>query len=84
MKRASARTLRKLSDLLEQIRQKPGLKEKNLGIFYKKSKSSLHVHEDPAGIFADVTVGKSFVRHLVNSAKDHEELLAAVDRHLAE
>jgi hypothetical protein len=52
MKHAGAETLRQLSDLLEQIRQRPGLKEKKVGIFYCRSKSFIHFHEDPAGLFA--------------------------------
>jgi hypothetical protein len=32
-----------LSDLFDQIRQRPGLKEKKLGVFYFKSKSLLHL-----------------------------------------
>jgi hypothetical protein len=52
---ASAETLQQSSDLLDQIRQRQGLKEKKLGIFYRKSKPFLHFHEDPAGIFADIS-----------------------------
>ena len=84
MKHASAQTLQRLTDLLDQIRQRQGLKEKKLGIFYRKSKSFLHFHEDPAGTFADLTVGENFDRHPVNTAKERKELLAAIDRTLAE
>jgi hypothetical protein len=84
VKHASAQTLQRLSDLLDQIRQRQGLKEKKLGIFYRKSKSFLHFHEDPAGIFADLTVGKTFDRYPANTAKERKELLAAIDRALAE
>ena len=84
MKHAGAKALQGLSDLLDQIRQRQGLKEKKLGIFYRKSKSFLHFHEDPAGIFADLTAGDTFDRYPVNSAKDRRALLAAIDRTLAE
>jgi hypothetical protein len=84
MKHAGARTLQRLSDLLDQIRQRQGLKEKKLGIFYRKSKSFLHFHEDPTGIFADLTVGETFDRYPVNTAKESKELLEAIDRTLAE
>jgi hypothetical protein len=60
MKHAGAETLRQLSDLLDQIRQRHGLKEKKLGIFYCQSKSFLHFHEDPAGVFADISSGARF------------------------
>jgi hypothetical protein len=84
MKHASAQTLQQLSNLLDQIRQRQGLKEKKLGIFYRKSKSFLHFHEDPAGSFADLTVSETFKRYPVNTTKECKELLAAIDRTLAE
>jgi hypothetical protein len=83
MKHASAQTLQQLSDLLDQIRQRKGLKEKKLGIFYRRSKSFLHFHDDPAGIFADLTVGETFDRYPVNTAKERKALLAAIDRAVA-
>ena len=82
MKHAGAETLRQLSDLLDQIRQRHGLKEKKLGIFYCKSKSFLHFHEDPAGIFADISSGDQFRRYPVNTAKQQRALLTAIDRAL--
>jgi hypothetical protein len=84
LRHASARTLQQLSDLLDQIGRRQGLKEKKLGVFYRKSKSFLHFHEDPAGTFADLTVGETFDRYPVNTAKQRKELLAAIDRILAE
>ena len=63
MKHASTAALHDLSELLEQIRLKEGIKEKKLGIFYRKSKSFLHFHEDPAGLFADLSLGADFARY---------------------
>ncbi|WP_329633339.1 hypothetical protein [Phenylobacterium sp.] len=40
--------------MLEALRALPGLKEKSRGVFYRRSKSFLHFHEDPTGLFADV------------------------------
>lgn len=71
-----------LSDLLVQIRLKQGLREKKLGIFYRKSKSFLHFHEDPAGLFADLSAGEGFDRYPVNTKKERTVLLAAIDRAL--
>jgi hypothetical protein len=82
MKHAGAETLQQLSELLGQIRQRQGLKEKKLGIFYRKSKSFLHFHEDPAGIFADISFGEQFDRYPVNTAREQRALLAAIDRAL--
>jgi hypothetical protein len=84
VRHARAETLQRLSALLEQIRQREGLKEKKLGIFYRRSKSFRHFHEDPAGTFADLKVGESFDRYPVNTAKERKHLLAAMDRILAE
>ena len=82
MKHASAETLRQLSDLLDQIRQRQGLKEKKVGIFYNKSKSFLHFHEDPTGIFADISCGDQFRRYSANTMKERHALLTAIDRAL--
>jgi hypothetical protein len=82
MKHAGEEALRRLSDLLDQIRQREGLKEKKLGIFYRKSKSFLHFHEDPAGMFADISSGDDFDRYPVNTMKQRQALLAAIDRTL--
>jgi hypothetical protein len=83
MKHAGAETLRQLSDLLEQIRQRPGLKEKKVGIFYCRSKSFIHFHEDPAGLFADVRFSDEFERYPVNTKKQWRALLSAIDRALS-
>jgi hypothetical protein len=80
MKHATRAALDGLSDLLEQIRSKDGLKEKKLGIFYRRSKSFLHFHEDPAGLFADLSLGETFQRYPVNTRHEREVLLSAIDR----
>jgi hypothetical protein len=82
MKHASAATVQQMSDLLDQIRQRHGLNEKKLGIFYRKSKAFLHFHEDPAGIFADISDGNQFCRYPANTAKQRHVLLTAIDRSL--
>lgn len=71
--------MRQLSDLLDQIRQRQELREKKFGIFYLKSKSFLHFHEDPAGIFADISSGDQFRRYPVNTTKQQRDLLSAVE-----
>jgi hypothetical protein len=83
MKHASVVALHGLSELLEQIRVKQGIKEKTLGIFYRKSKPFLHFHEDPAGLFADLRVSADFERYPVNTKKEWKVLLTAIDRALA-
>jgi hypothetical protein len=80
MKHATTAALENLSDLLKQIRRKDWIKEKKLGIFYRKSKPLLHFHEDPAGLFADLNTGLDFERYPVNTTEEWGALLSAIDR----
>jgi len=80
MKHATSAALGGLSELLDQIRTRDGLAEKKLGIFDRKSKSFLHFHEDQAGLFADLSAGAGFDRYPVNSRRDWQVLLSAIDR----
>jgi hypothetical protein len=80
MKHATSAALTELSGLLDQIRTRDGLKEKKPGIFYRRSKSFLHFHEDPAGLFADLNGGVDFERYPVNTRQEWNMLLAAIDR----
>lgn len=82
MKHASQAALLEIGDLLDQLRARPGIKEKKFGIFYWKSKSFLHFHEDPAGMFADLSIDADFERYPVNTRKEWKVLLSAVDRAL--
>lgn len=78
MKHAGHAALDALQDLLESIRTVPGLKEKQRGIFYRKSSAFLHFHEDPAGLFADLRVADDFTRFPVNTRAECQALLAAL------
>jgi hypothetical protein len=82
VKHASNATLQSLAALLDEIRKRSPLKEKKLGIFYLKSSSFLHFHEDPAGLYADLGSGADFDRYPVNTEREWKELLAAIDRAL--
>ena len=83
MKHAGGVALDRLSELLEQVRIREGIKEKSLGIFYRRSKAFLHFHEDPAGLFADLRMGADFERYPVNTQKEWKTMLTAIDRALA-
>ena len=83
MKHATAAALARLSELLAEIRTRDGLAEKKLGIFYRKSRAFLHFHEDPAGLFADLSAAGGFERHPVNTARERKALLSALDRALS-
>jgi hypothetical protein len=54
MRHARDSDLDRLEDLLAQLRTLPGMIEKKRGVFYFKSRSFLHFHEDPKGMFADI------------------------------
>jgi len=82
MKHASSAALDGLLDLLNQIRARNGLRERKPGIFYKKSRSFLHFHEDPSGMYADLSVGADLERYPINTSKECEVLLSAIDRAL--
>ena len=82
MKHAGADALGELSELLQKLRNRPGLIERKPGIFYVRGRAFLHVHEDRAGLFADLRQGGDWLRLAVNARGDREQLLAAVDRAL--
>lgn len=82
MKHAGATALRSLADLLKQIRLFDGIKEERIGIFYRKSRSFIHFHEDPVGLFADLSRGADFDRYPVNTQKERKSFLIAVKRAL--
>jgi hypothetical protein len=75
--------LAELSELLDQIRTRGGLTEKKPGIFYRRSKSFLHFHEDEAGLFADLNAAADFERFPVNTRPEWAALLSAIDRAIA-
>ena len=78
MRHARDQDLDRIEDLLAQVRTLPGLKEKKRGVFYLKAKGFLHFHEDPAGMFADLTGadGRGFDRIDVTEAAGQAELMA--------
>lgn len=80
MKHATAPALDRLEPLLERIRVLGGLKEKSRGVFYWKSKSFLHFHEDRAGDFADIRTvdGADFDRFKVDGGDGAEAVVARV------
>ncbi|HEY9218131.1 MAG TPA: hypothetical protein VIO94_08785 [Phenylobacterium sp.] len=79
MKHAGPAALADLTELIGQLRTLPGLKEKSLGVFYRKSKAFLHFHEDPKGLFADIRCadGGDFDRFDVTGMEGRAALLAA-------
>jgi hypothetical protein len=78
MKHAGPEALNALADLLEEIRQYEGLRERKRGSFYRKSSGFLHFHEDPAGFFADLKLGDEYQRFPVNTAAERRALLRRI------
>ena len=79
MKHASLKTLAELGDVLQQIRAYGNVVERTPGTFYFRSKAFLHFHEDPAGLFADVKLGRTgFERMRVSTTPEQKRFLAAV------
>jgi hypothetical protein len=83
VKHASLDALKHLESLLLELRKFPDLRERSLGIFYRKSKPFLHFHEDPAGLFADLRISEEFERFPVNSASERGTLIKTIERALA-
>jgi hypothetical protein len=80
MKHAGKDALEQLIPLLEHIRSHAGIKERSNGVFYKGSKAFLHFHEDPEGLFADLSVNGDWERFAVTTAKEQDQFLKAVKR----
>ena len=75
MKHASAAALNSIQPVLLELRQLEGIRERNPGIFYRKSSAFIHFHEDPAGIFADVRIDGEWQRLPVNTAAEQRQLV---------
>jgi hypothetical protein len=80
MRHARDADLDRLEDLLAQVRTLPGLKEKKRGVFYRKSRGFLHFHEDPKGMFADISDPDERIN--VTEAAGKAALMAAARRRL--
>jgi hypothetical protein len=78
MRHARDEDLNRVEALLVQLRTLPGMIEKKRGVFYFKSRSFLHFHEDPKGMFADLREaggGNDFDRIDVTDATGQKALL---------
>jgi hypothetical protein len=82
MKRAGDEALDQLEPLLEQLRTVDELREKQRGIFYRRTKAFLHFHEDAAGYFVDVRCNDAFQRFPVSTESQRDDLLVRVQREL--
>jgi hypothetical protein len=55
MRHARDQDLDRIEGLIDQVRTLSGLVEKKRGVFYRRSRGFLHFHEDPKGMFADIS-----------------------------
>jgi len=81
VKHATPETLAQLSDLLAALRLR-ALNERKLGIFYRKGRAWLHIHEHSGEIFADLREGEDFTRYDVTQMETWPLFLQAVDETL--
>jgi hypothetical protein len=79
MRHARPAALDELEPLLVQLRALAGLVEKSRGVFYRRSKSFLHFHEDPKGLFGDIrnAAGDDLDRYDVTGSEGRAALLNA-------
>ena len=56
------------------------LKEKSRGVFYRGGRATLHFHEDPLGLFADLRLGAEWRRLPVNSKAERAALVRELGR----
>jgi hypothetical protein len=81
MRHARDQDLDRIEDLLVQLRTLPGLVEKKRGVFYRRSRAFLHFHEDPKGMFADISDPDERID--VTETTGQAALMAAARRRLA-
>jgi hypothetical protein len=84
MRHARDQDLDRVEPLLIRLRTLDGMMEKKRGVFYRKSKSFLHFHEDPKGMFADIrnAAGDDFDRFNVTDLKGQDLFFAVTTSRL--
>ena len=81
MRHATEQDLAGIATLLDEVRTVPGLTERKVGVFYRKSRAFLHFHEDDGKLFADVRLtGVDFDRVPVTSRAAQKQLLQSIRR----
>lgn len=85
MRHARDQDLDQIEPLLVRLRAlTPPLKERKRGSFYFKSKSFVHFHEDPKGMFADIRgVEGPDNRLKVDTPAEHDALIGRAKAVLA-
>jgi hypothetical protein len=78
VKHAGPDALDALEPVLAKVRAYAQLKEKKRGSFYRKGRGFLHFHDDPAGLFADLSIGAENIRLRVSTRAEQKALLAKI------
>jgi hypothetical protein len=79
MKHAGPDALLSLQSLLTELRARAGMIEKKPGIFYRRGKAFLHFHEDPLGLFADVSGLAGWDRYAVNTPAEQATFIRQLE-----
>jgi hypothetical protein len=69
-----------LSDLLDAVRRRPRLIERNTAVFYVGGRAFLHFHLEPPGMIAHLRMIGGWQRLPVNTTVERRRFLAALDR----
>ena len=78
MKHAGPEALDRVEPLLTLLRGLPGLRERNRGTFYRRSRAFIHFHEDPDGLFVDVRYERDLERMRVTTGAEQERFFQQV------
>jgi hypothetical protein len=76
-------TLACITPLLEVLRAYPELREVRPTVVHLNGRDFIHFHDEPEGIFADVSLSKGRVRLPVSTRAEQSELLARIERNLS-
>ncbi len=75
MKHAGPGALDRLDSLLRQVRQLDSLRERKRGSFDSRFGVTLHFHEDPSGLYADLRSAGTTERHRVTTIRERAVVL---------
>jgi len=84
MRHALPATIDALKETLDAVRARPELRERKHGTFYRKAAGFLHIHEAPAGLFADVKGAGGWERMQVDTPEQRQALLDRIEAILSD
>ena len=75
MKHAGPAALDRLDSILRQVRKLDSLRERKRGSFDSRFGVTLHFHEDPTGLYADLRSAGKTKRHRVTTIRERAAIL---------